>query len=281
MSKETRPEEDALLHDTNVTVTKEGRALFTLDDMLKLSSNVFGTSKHEAIELHFICYEGKIYVASSELAAITGRKKTGVCSSAINYCIPKTRKFAVAATYGKTGTTLKPSQKGKYRSLLAKSISFIELKDVKTFLEKQKQHFYRLRDFEKEAVPCVVTNMIARNRYVINPHDPLWRKLAYIAPDATFLGLKPSNKPCPIERKAIQEITASGWTPQSGEKIHLWRNGVWQRVAPKAKKTKVEPPQQEAAPKEAAAPQPKEEEHREEVTITVPRGTIVHIKYES
>lgn len=271
--QEYMPEEIAEmpgLRESHVTVTKEGRALFTMEDMTPINSTVFGDSKHCDVICHFILYDKKIYVAAGELAASTGRKTTAGCICTVNYNVPRTRKFAVAATYRGKETQLSPTNTGKYRSLIARSIAFVELKDIKTFLEKQSVHFRRLRDWETEVVPVILNRLKAHNNKTVASID--WRAAAYIGPDSTFLGMKKGNRPNPVEMRVIRELQEAGWTPES-EPVNLYRNDL----RPRSVSVK---PNNPAAPKKAEQ-KVKEDTQREEVTIVVPRGTIVHIRYES
>lgn len=276
--------ENPLLHESHVTVTKEGRALFTLDDMCEISSSVFGVSKYGDVPLHFVFYDNMIYVAAVELAAATGRTTTAGCNCAISYNTENTRKFAVAATYNKNSVLLAPTENGMTRSIVARTVAFLDLPMAFKFVERQKGRFYSISDPEKEAAPKIVHALVEHNLSVERyyPNSVAWQKLAYLSPDGLFVGLNPSNKPCPVERRAIRYILESGWKPSDGP-IHLYQNSFVPKREKHGKKKKqqqlLQRPTQvvkKAEPQVINKPEP-----HEEVTIIVPRGTIVRIRYDS
>lgn len=274
--------ENPFMYDTHVTVTKEGRALFTLDDMCEISSDVFGLSKTGDVPLHFVFYDNMIYVAAVELAAATGRTTTAACNCAISYNTEHTRKFAVSATYDTHGVWLRATGKGKYRSYVARTVAFLDLPTAFKFVERQQHRFFSIADPAKDAAPKIVHALVEHNKKQPNPDKPIWRTLAYVSPDGMFLGLNPGNKPCPTEKQAIHRILESGWTPNDGP-IHLYQNDVVPRREKHGKKKRqMQLEQQPKQVVEKHVPQViNKPDPRPEVTIIVPRGIIVRVQYES
>ena len=278
--------------ETPVSVTKDGRAYFKTSDLFVFSSDEIGKSDYaQNVRLYAVFYDGEVYVLAATLCPLFGKKtQINMLSSMYPY-IRDSKKFRLDGRYtGLADPVITPYVDAKGQPRGIKAFLFIRLEALLQLMDYRKRKDFKWAQ-DKEQAYFDVIQMAGVKYGVSEKYDTSWMSKVFVTPDGYFTSIKPGNKPTPRERRLIRKLILEDpeyWEPRYKDpnllrperEVPLYCPANRKNADPKIKlrRKRKEPHEVRALPVE---PEKKEPEKENEVTIHVPKGTIVHIVYDS
>lgn len=278
--------------ETPVSVTKDGRAYFRTQDLFVFSSDEIGKSDYaQNVRLYGVFYDGEVYVLAASLCPLFGKKtQINMLSSMYPY-IRDSKKFRLDGRYtGQADPCITPYVDAKGQPRGIKAFRFIRLEALLQLMDYRKRKDFKWAQDKGKAY--FDTIQMAGVKYgVSEQYDTSWMRKVFVTPDGYFTSIKPGNKPTPRERRLIRKLILEDpeyWESRykapnllrPEREVPLYCPANRKNADPKIKlrRKRKEPQEVRAIPVES---EKKEPEKGNEVTIHVPKGTIVHIVYDS